>query len=244
MKKPTKEQKKELHQILTVIARASLMFKAKLISLLEAINFAKKDVETARKETPENVKDIIIHYLPSIIIKMSEDFPDELLLAVKEAYKDAGSTLDLDKIFKDINIRILDFSDIDSINEFKKFYGLSEESIDAVKEDDFNYEDKVIGDTVMISNGLFTNMMVSIDGTQIPSESPIKPAAPELVGEKAYVVKVGCNAKYMCGGCNNNHTADILIEFEKFSIKFYINGDFLKPFEKIIPNLNTNNNET
>jgi hypothetical protein len=232
MKQPNKEQKKELHQALTIIARVSLMYKAGLVSLTESVNYANKSTIPVYKETPEDFKQLMMSYMPVIIIKMSNDFPDELLEVVKEAHQAAGGTTDLDKIFSDIEIKVLDFSDMDSINEFKDAYNMVEGNVSPVEEDDLNYEDKIVGDRVMISNGLFTNMMVSSDGTQIPSESPIKPAAPELVGKKAYVIKVNCDKKYKCGGCNNDHTADILIEFEDINIKFYINGDFLKPFEE------------
>jgi hypothetical protein len=67
-------------------------------------------------------------------------------------------------------------------------------------------------------------MLVTSDGVQMPSKS--RAAVPELMGLKATVVSINNTThSYLCGGCANNHLADVRIAFE--DMEFYIDNDFI-----------------
>lgn len=232
MKKPTLEQRKELSAALVVITRVALMYKAGLVSMLEASSYAMKVIDADIFKTTD--KDFTVSFaqeVPRLIIKVAEDFPDALLEAVKEAHKDNLTTQDIDAMFKEIDIDVISVEQASDIESIKRLFEIASRVFD-VEESDFNYEDKEIGDEVMLTNPLFTNMIVSSDGMQLSSESPIIPAAPELVGKKAFVVATDCDATYLCAACDNPHRADVQIEFEDFNIKFHVNGDFLRMYEE------------
>jgi hypothetical protein len=73
-----------------------------------------------------------------------------------------------------------------------------------------------------------TNMLVTSDGVQMPSKSRDIAAVPELMGLKATVVSINNTThSYLCGGCANNHLADVRIAFEDFNMEFYIDNDFI-----------------
>jgi hypothetical protein len=47
------------------------------------------------------------------------------------------------------------------------------------------------------------------------------------MGLKATVSINNTTHSYLCGGCANNHLADVRIAFEDFNMEFYIDNDFI-----------------
>lgn len=93
-----------------------------------------------------------------------------------------------------------------------------------------NTEKLSLYDKVTIGHTLYTNFLVTSDGTQMPSKDFHTPAAPELMGKVATVIEVGASIPFMCGHCNETHLADTKIAFEEFTMEFYLDSCYLKPF--------------
>lgn len=97
------------------------------------------------------------------------------------------------------------------------------------RHNDIDFSIKEVGQRVEISHPLFTNMLVTSEGVQMPSKSFLEPAAIELMGEEAIVTQVDCDKfTYTCGACDQRHTADVKIAFPNYTMEFYINNDLLK----------------
>jgi hypothetical protein len=62
-------------------------------------------------------------------------------------------------------------------------------------------------------------MLVTSDGVQMPSKSR-DIAKPELMGLKATVVSNNTTHSYLCGGCANNHLADVRIALKTLTWSF------------------------
>lgn len=176
-------------------------------------------------EIPEDVHESLIKTAFSYIEEdMKACYSEDSIEALRESVKESGMT----------NIEFVMCLDIDikKINPYSKVLkdrkNFELTVVDNPNKDQIDFSAKEVGQRVYITHPLFTNMLVTSDGVQMPSKDFLTPAAEELMGIEAIVIEVNCtDHTYVCGACENRHIADVKIAFADYTMEFYINNDLL-----------------
>jgi hypothetical protein len=216
----------EFKDAVEMISQIGILIALDVYNLEEGLALAKNTL-LERSTLAEDVMENLLEGIPIIIEKITDTVTEQDIREIRTAaMEEEISLIDFVK-----QIKIGSYNDEEEgpdEEELARYLALPRES--RVSSEDIDENQKSVGQEVMIGHPLFTNMIVTSDGVQMPCESFTIPAAPELARVKARVLAINSKAAYKCGACNRNHQADIKIEFEDTNIIFYINNDFLIPY--------------
>jgi hypothetical protein len=160
--------------------------------------------------------------MPVILDKINRTLSDESIQDLKDAIEESGeSAKDFinEMMVEEIDGKEFVEAALAHKNRIEKLEDLRGRLVDQAKKTSRRPSDYM--------HKLLTNMLVTSDGVQMPKSRDIA-AVPELMGLKATVVSINNTThSYLCGGCANNHLADVRIAFEDFNMEFYIDNDFI-----------------
>jgi len=180
----------------------------------------------------------VMFLLPRLLLRLDETFDSEALNTLLDAIEDS----------EEEPRKFVELMEIGDIDVSRLLWDVMEDTAKLIPNDFLELRKKVgknitdesakeVGQRVCICHPLLTNMLVTDKGVQMPSPSRDIAAVPELMGLQAIVVAVDCDThKYLCGGCDRKHNADVRIAFDDYNMEFYIDNDFLKPFDESTQN--------
>lgn len=209
----------------TSLYKINIYSKEKLFE--KAINLVTAEPEFSSKETLT-----VLFLLPKLIIRLEDSLDDYALSELLEAIEQSGKAprefvklmqvedLDVTKLLLDVIEDSTNVSDNELSSYMTEYSDKKTIVDDSIKE---------VGQRVTIIHPLLTNMLVTAEGVQMPSLSKHVAAVPELMDLTAIVIAVDCDTHtYLCGGCDKNHSADVRIAFEDYSMEFYIDNNFIR----------------
>ena len=209
----------------TSLYKIDIYSKEKLFE--KAINLVTAEPEFSHKETLT-----VLFLLPKLIIRLEDSLDDYALSELLEAIEQSGKPpkefvklmqvedLDVTKLLLDVIEDSTNVSDNELSSYMAEYNDKKTIVDDSIKE---------VGQRVTIIHPLLTNMLVTAEGVQMPSPSKHIAAVPELMDLTAIVIAVDCDThSYLCGGCENKHSADVRIAFEDYNMEFYIDNNFIR----------------
>lgn len=232
--KPEKDFTDSLSSIVSKIIRYICMERIGLDSKEKLFEKSLDVVINDESLSPKNLMTALF-LLPRLIVKINESIDTEVLDKLVEQIKESGEKAEE-------FISLMTIEEIDIVKLLQEI--IKEDSSEITQEflsaemekrrlEIIDESVKEVGQRVCIAHPLLTNMLVTAEGVQMPSSSKKVPAVPELMGLEAIVVAVNCDShKYLCGGCDKKHNADARIAFSDYNMEFYIDSNFIKPFNE------------
>lgn len=222
--------RREVHKLASLGTRLGILISIGVFTLEEALAIIMEIINNKAK-LPKKMESAVVRAIPILLEKIATVLDERDVRTLSYQIVRSGKN----------PVTFVQEMDIDTIDP-EEFINLSEDSEVAFSEQEIreiktrpvfvDLSRKELGQEVMIGHELFTNMLVTSEGVQMPSKSFTIPAVPELMGMKAKIVEIESNStKYLCASCNKKHTADIRIAFEEYNMEFYINSAFIKPYK-------------
>lgn len=225
-----KKTKKELQRIVALGTRLGILIKLGEYNRRESIAIIVRIIINLSK-FPSEIESQVIMGIPPLLDKVVSFLDEDDMMMLKLSIASSGITPV--SFVQQMEIEQIDGNELLKLGR-KKSPKLTEQEIrNMVPPLEFTDESqKKVGQKVRIGHALFTNMLVTKEGVQMPSKSFYIPAVKELMGLEATVLEIECKGKkYLCGACSQLHNAEVRISFEDYNMEFYINNLFLKPFE-------------
>lgn len=225
-----KKTTKEIHKVLKTLIKLHLLQRLEEIDVVSAKIKALNKIEKA--DVSKKVRLALFGILPDAMAEIQRMTLDSDVIKMKKYI--AEDNITVKEFVRDLKIGSNDTIGI--IGRIKK-YGVSKGIMEALGDEaELDYSQKEVGQRVTIPHVLFTNMLVTSEGAQMPSPSFLVPAAPELANQEAIVVEINRDdVYYYCGVCEGKHKADVRIAFKDYNMEFYISNDLLK----VVPDVTT-----